>query len=84
MPYTTTITSKGTTTIPLPIRKQLGLKPGMKILFEQNNTGAFFIKRPITVAEAREKNQVYMQQHNIRPKSDQELADAAAKAWAKE
>lgn len=34
--YSSTITSKGQATIPVPIRKKLGIKPGEKIYFAEN------------------------------------------------
>lgn len=37
--YSSTVTSKGQATIPAPIRKKLGIKPGEKILFEENGQG---------------------------------------------
>lgn len=37
--YYSTLTSKGQATIPAPIRKKLGIKPGEKILFEENGQG---------------------------------------------
>lgn len=37
MQYTTTITQKGQATIPVQIRKSLGIKPKSKIVFELKN-----------------------------------------------
>lgn len=37
--YSSTLTSKGQATIPAPIRKELGLNPGERLLFEQNGQG---------------------------------------------
>ena len=34
--YTSTVTQKGQATIPAPIRIRLGIKPGQKVLFEEN------------------------------------------------
>lgn len=34
--YTSTVTSKGQATIPAPIRKKLGIKPGQKIVFKDS------------------------------------------------
>ena len=33
--YTSTVTTKGQATIPAPIRKKLGIKPGEKLIFEE-------------------------------------------------
>ncbi|MBV9217303.1 MAG: AbrB/MazE/SpoVT family DNA-binding domain-containing protein [Acidobacteria bacterium] len=43
------VTSKGQVTIPLKVRKALGVRPGDKIVFEQNGKG-------ITVRPARREN----------------------------
>jgi len=57
MTYKTILTSKGTTTIPVAIRKQLGIKPGMYISFVQNkHTGEYTIKRAQTIEEVRAIN----------------------------
>lgn len=37
--YSSTLTSKGQATIPIYIRKKLGIKPGEKLLFEDNGQG---------------------------------------------
>lgn len=56
MTYKTILTSKGTTTIPIEIRKQLGIKPGMQITFTTNKAGEFVIERSRTIQELRELN----------------------------
>lgn len=43
---TAKVTSKGQITIPVEIRRQLGVKPGDKVRFEQNN-GGFRVVRDI-------------------------------------
>ncbi len=40
----TTISSKGQITLPVKLRKRLGLKPGMKLEFDE--TGDYLIARP--------------------------------------
>lgn len=58
MQYTTILTSKGTTTIPAEIRRQLGVKPGMRISFYRDAvTGDFILKRSQTIEELRALNQ---------------------------
>ena len=37
--YSSTVTSKGQATIPIHIRRKLGIKPGEKLLFEENEQG---------------------------------------------
>lgn len=43
MQFTTTVTQKGQATIPLPIRKMLGIKPNGKVSFEMKE-GEVLIK----------------------------------------
>ena len=63
MTFNTIITSKGTTTIPAAIRKQLGIKPGMYISFTQDKrTGDYVIKRAQTIAEVRSLNRKALKQ----------------------
>ena len=61
MTYQTILTSKGTTTIPVEIRKRLGIKPGMYVLFEEDkSTGQFILKRPQSIEEVRAMNKTAM------------------------
>lgn len=56
-----TITSKGTITIPSRIRELLQLKPGQKVRFEEDpKTGEIRLKRAMTIEELREKNKKYL------------------------
>jgi bifunctional DNA-binding transcriptional regulator/antitoxin component of YhaV-PrlF toxin-antitoxin module len=57
MTYQTIITSKGTTTIPVAVRKSLGLKPGMRVSFVQDVvSGKFELQRAHTIEEIRAIN----------------------------
>lgn len=57
MRYKTKLTSKGTTTIPVEIRRKLGIKPGMRITFALNSqTGEYVLKRSQTIEEVRADN----------------------------
>ena len=56
MTYKTILTSKGTTTIPIEIRKRLGIKPGMHITFTQTKSGEYAITRSRTIEEIRTIN----------------------------
>jgi AbrB family looped-hinge helix DNA binding protein len=56
MTYKTILTSKGTTTIPIEIRKQLGMRPGMQITFTKTKSGEYTIKRSRTIEEIRAMN----------------------------
>lgn len=47
MQFSTTVTQKGQATIPVHIRKRLGIKPNTKIVFELNKKNEALIK-PVT------------------------------------
>lgn len=47
MQFTTSVTQKGQTTIPVPIRKRLGINPRTKIVFELKSNNEASIK-PVT------------------------------------
>lgn len=49
------------TTIPVAIRKQLGIKPGMQITFTKNKAGEYVIERARTIVEIRELNKAALQ-----------------------
>lgn len=56
-----TITSKGTITIPSRIRELLQLKPGQKVRFEEDpKTGEIRLKRAMTIEELHELNKQYL------------------------
>lgn len=62
MTYNTILTSKGTTTIPVEIRKQLGIEPGMHLAFTQDEqTGEVTIKRTQTIEELRALNKAALE-----------------------
>lgn len=44
MQYTTSVTQKGQATIPIQIRKKLGINPNSKIIFEVKTNNEVFIK----------------------------------------
>lgn len=56
MTYKTVLTIKGTTTIPIEVRKQLGLKPGMYVSFVKDKSGEIILRRSPTIEEIRELN----------------------------
>jgi AbrB family looped-hinge helix DNA binding protein len=62
MTYKTILTSKGTTTIPIEIRRQLGIKPGMQITFAKTKSGEYTIKRSRTIEEIRTMNKQALKQ----------------------
>jgi AbrB family looped-hinge helix DNA binding protein len=72
-----TITSKGTVSVPAAIRKQLGVKPGMRVQFRMNErTGNAEIVRPVDIEDLRRRTREHLQKHNIKPLSDEELYQA--------
>lgn len=44
--YRSTVTSKGQATIPAPLRKKLRIKPGEKIIFEEQPNGVLLNRVP--------------------------------------
>lgn len=62
MTYKTILTSKGTTTIPVEIRRKLGIEPGMFVSFEENQAGDYVLKREQTIEEVRAMNKAVMKQ----------------------
>lgn len=62
MTYKTILTSKGTTTIPVEIRKKLGIEPGMFVSFEENQAGDYVLKREQTIEEVRAMNKAALKQ----------------------
>jgi len=60
MQYTSTVTSKGTITIPAEIRKDLGISQGSRVSFLVEN-GAIAIQRIPNLQELRAKNKAYLQ-----------------------
>lgn len=70
--FYTVITSKGTTTIPSRIRRELGLMPGDTIEFNTDPiSGSVVISRVPTLAEIRKRNAKYIK--NRRPLTDREM-----------
>ena len=44
--YSSMVTSKGQATIPAPLRKNLGIKPGQKVIFSQHQNGLMLNRIP--------------------------------------
>lgn len=51
MQYITSLTSKGQATIPVALRRKLKIRPGQKVLFEENGNSQVVIKRLLSVSE---------------------------------
>lgn len=77
MTYFSSVTSKGTITVPAKVRKQLGIKPGIRVAIEINQKGNAEIIRPVDIEEVRRQNQEFMRKNKIKPVTD----DQITKAW---
>jgi AbrB family looped-hinge helix DNA binding protein len=85
MKYASTITSKGTITLPAELRAELGLKPGERVGIELDpKTGQIIVKKSPTLIEVRAMNQRLMKQHGIKPGVDahEAFANEVAKEYA--
>lgn len=72
MNYTTILTSKGTTTIPIEIRRKLGVKPGMLVAFAEDElTGTFTIGRAQSIEDVRKLNKTALAHSGTANKSYQ-------------
>lgn len=88
MTYTTTMTSKGQITVPVAIRKKLGLKPGEQIAINlKGNTATIeAYDWRAGMVDIQRRMQSHLKKQGITPLSDEELDaainDAAqAAAW---
>lgn len=78
------MTSKGQITVPAPVRKQLGLRPGESINIEIKGNGAFVSANDwqAGLAEVQAEIATHLKKHNIKPLSDEELDEAINEAAA--
>lgn len=58
---TSTVTIKGTATIPKEIREHLGITPGVKVSFNKAQDGTVRIEKVYSLEEIRERNQKLLQ-----------------------
>lgn len=77
---TASITSKGQITLPIEVRKKLGLKPGDKVRFIENENGEYILKP---------KTGSIMDMEGIlkwtgKPVTIEEMNETIAKGWAGE
>ena len=78
MKYSSTMTSKGQVTIPVEIRRKLGLKPGQAVSFDLTGDTAT-IEQPDwrkELAALHERVREHMRHRGLKPLSDEELDDA--------
>lgn len=80
----TTVTSKGTTTIPKEIRDYLGVKPGSSVQFTKDKTGNVKLSRVYTLEEIRQRNQAHIKKKNIKQLSSEELNQVIEQGRARE
>ena len=79
MSYSTTLTSKGQVTIPVEIRRKLGLKPGERVLFNIGKNNQVVIEKSDWLAglrRIRQENQAYPKRRHVKRLSDEALDDA--------
>jgi AbrB family looped-hinge helix DNA binding protein len=83
-----TLTSKGQVTIPVDIRRKLGLKPGESVHFKLAKDNKVVIEKNDwrrDLDELYKETAEHLKKHNIKPLSDEELdnaVDAAAQQAA--
>jgi len=77
---TAAVTSKGQITIPLEVRKKLGLKPGDRVRFIEGENGEFVIK-PKTGSIMDMEGIVHW---TGKPVTIEEMNETIAKGWAVE
>ncbi len=77
---TAAVTSKGQITIPIQVRKKLGLKPGDRVLFEESESGEIVLK-PKT-GSIMDLRGVF--KWRGRPVSIEEMNETIARGWAGE
>jgi antitoxin PrlF len=79
MTYSSTLTSKGQVTVPVSIRRRLGLKPGQPIRFRVTESNQVVIEKndwKEGLKELQQEAAAHFKQHNIKPLSDEELDQA--------
>jgi len=69
-------------TIPAPFRKQLGIKPGERVIVKMHGSKVVIEKNNWreNLLRVQEENLAYMKQHGIKPLTDEELDNAINEA----
>lgn len=81
MKYTSTITSKGTITLPAVYRRKLGLKQGQKIDIDLKNE-TLTITKASDIKDIRDQNNKILQKNGItKPPTQAEFKKAIAEGW---
>jgi antitoxin PrlF len=83
MTYTTTLTTKGQVTIPVAIRRNLGLKAGESVRFKLDDNNRVMVEKndwKQGLDELHKEVAAHLKKHTIKPLSDEELDDAVNQA----
>lgn len=76
MTQSTTITSKGQVTIPISIRRKMGLKTGETVKFSINNMGKVVIEKndwKAGISGLGKEVSAHLKKQNIKPLTDEQL-----------
>jgi AbrB family looped-hinge helix DNA binding protein len=83
MTYSSTITTKGQVTIPVTVRRKLGLKPGESVHFKLESNNRVTLEKndwQRGLNELHREVAAHLKKHHIKPLSDEELDEAINKA----
>lgn len=83
MRYESTMTSKGTVTVPAALRKALRLEPGQKIGMElDKKSGRIVMDGGVTIEQLEKvRDEILSRLPKRKPLTGRALKEAAAKAW---
>ncbi|MEK7616466.1 MAG: AbrB/MazE/SpoVT family DNA-binding domain-containing protein [Patescibacteria group bacterium] len=80
--YTSTLTSKGQATIPAPVRRRLGFRPGQKIIFAEKG-GNIYISSAVDLSELRGSLKPKVKTKYSDKKADETIGRMFAAEYAK-
>ena len=83
MTHSTTITSKGQVTIPVDIRRNLGLKTGESVRFKMSKNNQVILEKndwKQGLAQLHKEVAAHLKKHEVKPLTDEELDDAINQA----
>jgi AbrB family looped-hinge helix DNA binding protein len=81
MTYPTTVTSKGTITLPAEIRKALAIKPGQRLFIGIDEDQQVSITLPLDIEDIRRSNIEHLRKHGLvyRPLTRDEINEGVGK-----
>lgn len=79
MTYNSTITTKGTITLPAEFRKQFGLSAGKKVTMEVSGD-KLIIKAPLSIDDIRARNQAHLKKRGLITVTDKTVDKVTAEA----